>query len=123
MVRNRLVVAAALLVSFANSANAAPKNEHKVRNAQKLIATLEKFGINDKDLKEFITTADSRIANDGYLSLRETHTMGGTLALRCDTRGLPSARKFEIRYTPDNMPEVNVIARTNIIVVRYHLDF
>lgn len=118
-----MVVAAALLISFVNSANAAPKNEHKVRNAQKLIATLEKLGINDKELKEFIATADSRIDNDGFLSLRETHTMGGKLALRCETRGLPSARKFELRYTPDNMSGVNVVARTNIVEVRYHLDF
>jgi hypothetical protein len=123
MVKKRLVVAAALLISYGVSANAAEKREHKVRNAHKIIAILDNIGINSKQLNAFIKEADSHIEKDGFLSLTEGKVMGGKLALRCDTRGFPNARKFELRFTPENSPHVNFVANTNLIEVRYHLEF
>ena len=123
MMRNRLVVAAALLISLTVSANAAEMPEHKIRNAQKLIATLDKVGINNKELRDFITDTDSHIDKNGFMSLRESNVMGGKLSLYCDTKGLPTTRKFELRYAPTDAPHVNVIAHTNMVEVRYHLEF
>lgn len=123
MVKKRLVVTAALLISYSMSANAAEKREQKARNAHKLIAILDNIGINSKQLNAFIKETESHIDNDGFLSLREEKVMGGKLALRCDTRGLPNARKFELRFTPENNPNMNVVANTNGIEVRYHLEF
>jgi len=123
MVRKSIVAAAALLFSYVSSANAAPNPEHKSRNAQKLIATLDKIGINHKVVRDFITETDSHIKRKGYVTLRETHLASGRLSLQCQTRGFPTARKFELLYEPEYAPNFNVVARTNGIEVRYHLDF
>ena len=123
MVRKYIVAAAALLFSYMSSANAAPNPEHKSRNAQKIIATLDKLGINHKVVRDFVTETDSHIKRKGYFTLRETNIAGGRLSLQCQTRGFPTARKFELIYEPEYAPHFNITARTNGIEMRYHLDF
>ena len=122
MVRTLLAIAAALLISLADSAKAVDNPEHKSTNAQKLLATLDLIGINDKQVKDFVTETDSHIDKQGTMALSESQVMGGKLSFRYDVRGLPSGKQFELRYTPDDS-HMNMVARTNILEIRYHLEF
>jgi len=122
MVRKVLAIAAALLMSLALSAKAADSPEQQSTNAQKLLATLNQVGINSKEVTDFVTETDSRIDKKGTMPLAEEDIMGGKLSFRYDVKALPSGRQFELRYTPDDS-HVNVVARTNILQVSYHLEF
>ena len=115
-------MAAVLLISLTGSAKAVDNPEHKPTNAEKLLATLNLVGVNDKDVKDFITETDSHIDKQGTMALSESRVAGGKLSFRYDVKGMPSGRQFELRYTPDDS-HMNVVARTNILEVRYHLEF
>jgi hypothetical protein len=121
MKKYSLVVAALLLTSFASEATAAEEpGQHKSKSAQKVLATLNLLGMNDKDVQNLVSQADQNIDN-GYFYLSETKTMGGKLCLRYDLSAV-STRQVELRFAFDDSP-VEFTARTNIAQVRYHHDF
>jgi len=116
------VVAALLLMSLVSIAAAAENLEHQSKNAQKLIATLDSVGINDQDVKNFITETDSHV-DHGYLYLSQEKVMGGNLALRYQLGSMPSSRHVELNFTPEDAPHIQLNARTDMVRVGYHLDF
>jgi hypothetical protein len=128
MVKKLLVVAAALLTCFTGSAKAADNYEHKSGNAQKLLATLDQVGINSQKVKDFVNETNANLDGKGGLTLAERNVPGGKIVLRFafrnDMKDLPiSHRRLELRYTPTDYPNVNIIARTNLVMVRYHVEF
>lgn len=121
MIRLLGIAAALLMSSLAGIAAAAENSEHPSKNAQKIIATLESVGINNKDVKAFISEANQYI-DHGYLNLASRKMAGGKLTLRYQLSGGISTRQVELHFVPENS-NFEGIARTNLIMVRYHLEF
>lgn len=122
MTRNVLVVAALLLVNLEGIAAAAdPPSEHRSKHAQKLIATLDSVGINNRDIQQFITSADSHV-DKGYFYLTQQEAAGGNMSLRYRLGGRPSIRQMELHYAPENS-RVELSAHTHSVRVSYQFEF
>lgn len=79
------------------------------------------LGINNKDIKELVNSADTRVEN-GYLYLGETHAAGGRLALRYEMGNGVSTRQAELYYAPiDKGPYLS--ARTTGVFIKYQLKY
>lgn len=128
MTRSVLLVAALLIINLGGNAAAAEPPEHKSKNAQKLIATLDSVGINRKEIKDLITAAHSHVSH-GYIYLAEKKIGGGHLSLRYSIGGASklgmqhSSRKLELHYSPKKMNNLHFIAKTDLFLVRYHLEY
>lgn len=128
MTRSVLLVAALLLINLGGIAAAAEPPEHKSKNAQKLIATLESVGINRKEIKDFISQANTHVSH-GYVYLAERKIMGGEVSLRYSVGGSKrlgpsySSRRLELHYSPKANKNLHVIAKTDMVLVRYHLEY
>jgi|GEM_PF-4795441 len=128
MTRTVLIVAALLLFNLGGIAAAAEPPEHKSKNAQKLLATLDSVGINSKEITALVNTAHSHVSH-GYIYLAEQKMMGGQVSLRYSVGGARklgmqhSSRRLELHYSPKNNDNLHVIAKTNLFLVRYHLEY
>lgn len=121
-----LIVAALLLLPLGRSAAAAERPEHQSKSAQKLIATLESVGINRSEIKHFIQQTDTHVSH-GYFYLTEKKVPGGKLSLRYvlsshDMGPTYSSRRLELHYSLTGNDRFHVIARTNVVLFRYHYN-
>ena len=116
-----LVVAALLLTTLTASNAAADDPEHLSKNAQKIVATLNMFGINDPQIRDFIAEANSHVKN-GYVNLATQEVMGGELSFRYALSVPGAPRRLELNYAPEDS-HVNVTARTDSFMVTYKLKF
>lgn len=128
MVRRKLVVAALLLANLAGIATAADIYEHNSNHARKLIATLNSLGINSKQVREFISDIDASVNHENKtLSLAGHEVPGGHVMLRYRFGAVPvgsqSHKRLELAYQPQNVPHLEVVARTDSIMVSYHFKF
>jgi len=122
MCTRRLVVVTLLLATVATPAYAADPAEPQSKNARKVLAVLGTIGINDPQVKSFISGIDKHIKN-GYLQLAEERVAGGTLVLHYDINGTKiTSKQIELRFTPDDSNWV-ATARPNEVMVRYSYKF
>lgn len=122
-----MIVAALLLFNLGGIAAAAEPPEHQSKSAQKLIATLESVGINRPEIKNFIQSADTHVSH-GYFYIAERKMMGGKVALRYvmshgNIGPTYSNRRLELHYSPNSNDRVHFIARTDLVMFRYHLEY
>ncbi|MDE3016757.1 MAG: hypothetical protein KGI29_07580 [Pseudomonadota bacterium] len=126
MVRRKLVVAALLLANLAGIAAAADTYEHSSKHAQKLMATLDSLGIDNPQVRKFVSEVDAHIDN-GYLNLAGRDAPGGSIMLRYRfAAALPSGlsnRRLELAYQPQDVPHLEVVARTDGVTISYHFKF
>ena len=128
MTRSVLIVAALLLFNLVGIAAAAEPPEHKSKSAQKLLATLDSVGINSKEVRDLISTAQSHVSH-GYIYLAEKKMLGGNVSLRYSIGGSAklgmshSSRRLELHYSPKNNNKLHFIAKTVLFLVRYHLEY
>ncbi len=122
--KNILLVVAALLLTDTGNAVAADSSEHQAKNAQKLLATLDLVGLNNKDIKQFVSDANTQV-DGSYFNLAGERAMGGRISLRyqlgtdASMSSYTSSRRLEFRYTPDSS-HFEGIARTDLVLARYH---
>ena len=108
------------------NAAAADDPEHKSKSARKLLATLNSIGINNQDVKNLVTQADSSI-DDNYLYLTERKVGSGQLALRMelstseDPNKVHSGKRLQLHYQPKNS-HLEITAHTNSVMFNYHLQ-
>jgi hypothetical protein len=121
MFTKQLIVALLLSATVGNPAAAAEDPEHQSKNARKVLAVLGTIGINDPEVKSFISGIDKHV-KDGYLMLDERHIAGGTLVLHYELKPSATARQLELKFTPDNSNWV-ATARPNEVMVRYSYKF
>jgi len=118
---NRLVVALLLLSMVGNQAQAAETPEHQSKNARKILHVLGTIGINDPQVKSFISGIDKNV-KDGYLQLHEEKIAGGTLTLHYELKPGVTSKQIELKFVPDNSNWV-ATARPKEVMVRYNYKF
>jgi len=122
MCTRRLVVVTLLLATVVTPAYAADPTEHQSKNARKVFAVLGSLGINDPQIKSFISDIDKHV-KDGYLHLAEERIAGGKLVLHYEIKGAKvTSKQIELRFTPDDSNWV-ATARPNEVMVRYSYKF
>ncbi len=120
-------MAALLLTALSASIAAADSTEHTSKNAQKILATLNLIGVNDKEIQNFIEESNAKFEN-GYLNLAQEEALGGKVTLRygaseensIDGRRMP--RKLELYYAPEDS-HLSITARTSGIQACYKFKF
>ena len=122
MVRYQWAITALLLCAMAGIAKAEDTPGPQSRDARKLLATLDKFGINSSEVRNLVGEIDTHMDDNRMLKLAGTGVPGGRLSFSYHVTDMPSTRQFELRYTPDDS-HVSVVARSNIIEIGYHLRF
>lgn len=121
--KTRTLVVALLLLAMMQSPVAAAENtpERQSKNARKILVFLGSIGINDPDVKKFISRADSHIKN-GYLTLSEERMAGGTLTLHYQLSNGIGVKNVELKFAPDNS-NWQATARKDQVMVRYQYKF
>jgi hypothetical protein len=98
-----LVVAALLLTGLREVAVAADRPEHLSKNAQKVIALLKSADMADQEMVEFISYVDRNV-DDGKFIIAREQQLGGTFSLNYDFDTDIGIKKFELKYTADDIP-------------------
>ncbi len=117
------MAAVLLLVMMAESASANEEPGTQSKNVRKVLATLEKFGINSAAVQSLVSAADAHVDKTGAMHLSDHDVLGGKLSFNYNVGAMPSGKQFELRYVPKDYENVNVVAHTNSIMLLYHHKF
>lgn len=115
-----LVVAALLLTGLASAAAAAEEEKDSTKNARKVIATLEKLGINNENINYLIKEVD-KVVEGKKVNLIDSTVMGGPLLVQYKLSTRVGVRQFEMRYRPEENSSYSFTANQNGAMLNYSL--
>ncbi len=122
MARNSLLVVAALLLTgIASEAVAAEEKKQQSKNAAKVLATLQMFGIKDSRIKSLIEEVDKHVEGR-YLRITEERWDTNRVVLRYKLGTRMGMRQLEMMYTPSHKSNYSITAGTTGIMFNYHID-
>lgn len=98
-----------------------PGSAKREARAEKIIATLDKLGLNDSTVNRLVSQASER-TKGGYFYLTEEEVDTGKVSLRYATGGGLNMRQMELAYVSDDK-HYQVTASTQGVMVRYRHSF
>lgn len=122
---SRIIVTVALLLvsGLANDAAADEGQESRLdKKAKKINAYLEKLGINDPEIVQFVATVSERV-EDKKFRIHAEEFEYGKVTFSYQARPKISSRQFEIRYVPNFVDNTEVVASKRSAMINYSYKF